>query len=182
MFVAKPLIMTVTPPGVDADAEVGLVVAFLLKTKPSQLVTYDQISIGAGFRINSQSGRYRLSKARKHLMEEHQMVFRTITGHGLKLLDDPGKVDLSRQKLRGIRVVAKRARNVALSVNDFAALSPADKGRHQAVLAVSSAVEAIAANAFVRNLEKPVASTPSIDMKAIMDGVQKAMAKPSSSA
>ena len=158
--------------------ETQLLVNILSHVPIGETITYDEVGRRAGFSVTEQPGRSRLAQARRMLMRDRQIVFGTLIRIGLKCLPDVETVAHGARSLASVRSAARRSRRITLSVRDFEALPPVERSRQQAVLAVASAVEAIASRHSADQLARN-AVIPIVDLRAVVAALTQHQGPPS---
>jgi hypothetical protein len=150
--------------------ETQALIDYLTTVPEGTTVTYEQIAQAVGYPVIEHPGRSRLAQARKALMRDQQRVFATLLKVGLKALSDCETVHAGAGKLREVRSAARRAKRITLSVKDYEALPPVEKSRSQAVLAVTSAVEAMASRRSMAKLMGGPESVPALpNMREVLE-------------
>lgn len=99
---------TTERPNFAPSAEAQSIAKRLLQCEIGEIVTYDEMTAICG-ETELEAIRGWIASARKRVQAENNMVFGTVTGVGLKRLDDCGIIDASKQRIDHIRRSTRRA-------------------------------------------------------------------------
>lgn len=101
-----------------------------------------------------------LVSARHRLLADRHIVFGTVRGRGLKRLSDVEIVHAGTDALGRARRAARRGIKVVTAVTDFQALPDGEKVRHNAMVSVLGAIDALSSHAATQRIERCVAASP----------------------
>lgn len=148
--------MTEDPPRkpFELSVEAKLMISYLVDTKVGQSVTYGFLANLIGRSVDEVDGSYApLITARRHLQNEHDIVFTTLPGIGIQRLSDPEIVDETAGAFTRMRRAAKRT-GERLSKADFGSLSIAYQMRYSAAASVASVISYMTKPAQMMKIER----------------------------
>ncbi len=145
-----------------------LIAERLMQVEIGQLVTYEVLSEVIRQDATNDHGRGCIATARRMLQRDHQIVFGTVRGVGLKRLSDAEIVQTGSHSVHRVRSAARRGAKMLTAVSDFDALAPADKLRHNATLSVLGAIEAISSAGAVKKVEQRVTAASPLPIAATL--------------
>lgn len=127
----------------------------LVNVKIGETITYTELSalIGRDVQI---SGSSILQSARRIALNKDNILFDTITNHGIKRLNDVEKVNTAVSSLRRIQAAAKTGAKKVSSVDDFELLPSEQKFKHNAYLSIFNAIVYSAQQKTVQKIEQSI--------------------------
>lgn len=136
--------------------DTSLLVLFLeeYQGRNGSVITYDEMSAKLGRNVRTEA-RTVLGSAMRILLSEKNMVFDTVLGVGIKLLDDGGIVAKGTTYQAKARRVAQRGAKV-LSAVDFNSLSPDQKRQHNASAGILAVIDLFTSTAAVKKISEAV--------------------------
>lgn len=141
-------------PSFQMSADARLLYQHLAKATVGQEVAYAELSTIVSRKVTGSFGP--LVTARKHCKREHQLVFDTIRGVGLKCLSDEDKVKTADRVANRLRKTARRGIEGLGMVQNFAGLSRETQTKHNAAISVFSVIGSMTTNASIRKVEEAV--------------------------
>lgn len=112
----------------------------LIATKPGDFISYDELTKLIGINVQTEGYGYRASATRIALVED-KMVFGVIPNDGIKRLNDNEIAKLGDSSIRKIRKESKNGIRKVTAVQDFDALTPESKMKHNSTLSVLAAFQ-----------------------------------------
>ena len=125
---------------------------------PGTLLSYRELSGGAGFDVTVSPGSGRLSRAIRNLRRDHRLKFLRIKGEGVKLANNGETVDCAGARRRHIHRAAGEALK-DLAVVNVAAMSEDEKHRFNAEASIHGALFGVTSPKAVRGIESAVRAT-----------------------
>jgi hypothetical protein len=127
----------------------------LIKISIGGFVAYQELTDLIGRNVQEEA-RGLLTSARRKALNENQMLFGTITGKGLKRLDDAGKISTGESALAHIRRAARIAAKKVMSVDDFNKLPNAEKIRHNTVVSMLGVFDGMTTHKSIEMLKNKI--------------------------
>lgn len=125
----------------------------LAKAQKGEVITYVALSEIIGSRVDGSTSA--LHTAFRRALRDHDMVFATVAGEGVKRLTDPEIVAQSEDLMQRQRRASKRAAEKLTKV-DFASISDEEKVRHNAHLSLFGSVAHLSTRKQVEQVEAAV--------------------------
>lgn len=142
----------------EISADVSAVEAFLQPRDPGSMVLYKTLSELIGRNVQA-AGRYALQRAVKRLLDDEGAVWVAVSGQGVKRLTDSEIVALGPSYSGRIRRAARRGVRKLMAVQDFDKLTPAERMRHNALVAGLGAIHEMSKSRNLVKLEQLAGST-----------------------
>lgn len=123
----------------------------LEQTPINGVVTHAEMTAAIGLDTQG-AGYHHLRSACLILLRTAHMVFAPVVNEGVKRLDDAGKVSEGERRIGLLRRQSKRALRVLASVDDFAALPPPARTKHNVLMAQFGAIRAMSSEPAAKKL------------------------------
>lgn len=132
-----------------------LLIECLLKFQTNEVCFYQEILKAIGKDKMDMQARAIISKSRRRLLKDHNMVFDTVRKQGLKRLSDEDIVKLGANGVKQIRKSAQRTTQKMVTV-DYEKLSDQGKTTHNTFLSVLGTLSAIAQPSKIAAVQREV--------------------------
>lgn len=123
----------------EMSKETSDLINFLEKAAVGQVITYEELGEVVFGDVRGRC-RANLITARNTLQREKRILFGTVRKVGIQRASDEEAVLSAEKGYGAIRRVSRRTVNRAACVQDFAALTPEMKNRHNATMSVMGAI------------------------------------------
>lgn len=153
-------------PRFELNPDTRLLAEALLRLAPGGALSYAEIGALLARRVSG--GDPVVQAARRKAERADGFVFTTDRKQGLRRLTDAEITELGGIAAGRIRRAARRAARRTSNVADYAALSPADRARLNAGLALLGAVTACTAPSMVQRIEKACANGQPLPLAATL--------------
>lgn len=135
----------------ERSGQTRTLVRMLEQTQINGVVTHAEMTAAIGLDTQG-SGYHHLRSACLYLLRTAHMVFAPVVNEGVKRLDDAGKVSEGERRIGLLRRQSKRALRVLASVDDFAALLPPVRTKHNVLMAQFGAIRAMSSDPAAKKL------------------------------
>lgn len=131
---------------------------FLAKMEVGQSATYSSLSAIIGRDVQGDA-RSCLDSARRKLLNENRIVIGTVTGIGVKRLDDSAIIGEALRSTGKIKRAARKGLKTLASVRKFDDLSPDERNKHNTQVATLGAIALFSGVPGQRKIERAVADS-----------------------